>query len=99
MIGSQRSAAVASGLTLSGSVYDVASDSAIQSERDAHMALYRGQMGSYNQTNAASNYRSQAAMSRSAGSSARRNSYWQAGSTLLAGAASAAGGYASFRKG
>ena len=96
-IGSQRTAAAHSGLTLSGSVLDVMSDTSIQSEQDIQLALYRGQIGAYNQQGAATNFRNQATMTRMAGANAKRGAYFQAAGTLLSGIGQAAGGYANFR--
>ena len=97
-MGSQRAAAAASGLTISGSVLDTMGDSALQSEKDIQMAYYRGKVGAYNQGNQASNFRSQAGMTRTAGANAARSSYFQAGGSILSGFSQAAGSYANVRK-
>lgn len=96
-LGSQRTAVASAGLTLSGSALDVMSDSAIQSEQDIYMTLYRGQVSSQNTGQRASNLYSQAGMTRTSGRNAARSSVLSAGGTLLGGASSAAGGYANFR--
>lgn len=97
-MGSQRAAAAASGVTISGSVLDTMGDSALQSEKDIQMAYYRGKVGAYNQSNQASNYRSQAGMTRTAGANAARSSYFQAGGSILSGFAQAGSSFANFRK-
>lgn len=98
VLGSNRTAAAASGLMLSGSVIDVMGDTALQTEKEISMAYYRGNVSAQNSRNQASNFRSQAVMSRSAGANAKRGSYFQAAGTLLSSAASAGANYANFKK-
>jgi hypothetical protein len=95
---SNRTAAAASGLTLSGSVLDVMGDTSLQAEKDISMAYYRGSVNSQNSMNQASNLRSQAVMTRSAGANAKRGAYFQAAGTLISSAASAGSSYANFKK-
>ena len=97
VLGSQKAAASASGLTISGSVTDVMTDTSIQAEKEIQMALYRGEIGAYNQRNRSTALRSDASMSRSAGRSALTSSYWGATGALVSGFSSAAGSYAKFK--
>jgi hypothetical protein len=97
-LSSQRVAAAHSGISLTGSFNDLALDTSIQSEKDIQMALYKGQIGAYNQQGVAQNYRTQASLTRMAGANAKRSSYYQAAGTLLSGAAQAGSSYANFRK-
>lgn len=98
VLASNRTAAAASGLMLSGSVIDVMGDTSLQAEKEISMAYYRGDVSTQNSRNQASNFRSQAVMTRSAGANAKRGAYFQAAGTLIGGGASAAGSYASFKK-
>lgn len=97
-LGSQRASAAHSGLTISGSVLDTMGDSAIASETDIQMTLYRGRMGAYNTGQRSANLLTQASMTRTAGRNAARSANLSAGGTLLGGVSNAAGGYASFRR-
>lgn len=98
VLSSQRSAAANSGLMISGSVNDVMMDSAIESEKEAQMAIYRGNINAYNMRQQGVNYRTQASLTRMAGSNAKKASRFTAGSTLLTGAANAGLSYASMKK-
>jgi hypothetical protein len=98
-LGSQRAAAAASGLTISGSVIDVMNDSAIEAEKEIQMSIYRGNIAAQNRRGEADNLRQRAKLTRMSGRNAQRTSFYQAGGTLLSGAASAGAGYASFKKG
>lgn len=97
-LATQRTDAVSSGLTISGSVLDTMGDSALASEKEIQLAYYRGRMGAYNQTQRASNSRVQATMLRASGRNARTSANWQAGGTLLSTAASSSYSYANFKK-
>lgn len=97
-LSSQRSAAANAGLMISGSVLDVMGDTAIESEKEAHMALYRGDINAYNQRNQGANYRNQAVLTRMSGANAKKASKLTAASTLLTGAANAGLSYAQIRK-
>lgn len=96
-IGAQAAAAGRSGLTLSGSVIDVMSDTALESERDVANTLYASRTGALNQNMAARDFANQSKLSRAAGKNARTASYIQGGSTLIGGAANAGLTYASIR--
>lgn len=98
MFASNRTAAAASGLTLSGSVLDVMGDTSLQSEKEISMAYYRGNVNAQNSLNQASNMRSQAVMTRASGANAKRGAYFQAAGTLLSSAGSIGSSYANFRK-
>lgn len=98
MFASNRTAAAASGLTLSGSVLDVMGDTSLQSEKEISMAYYRGNVNAQNSLNQANNLRSQAVMTRNAGANAKRGAYFQSAGTLLSSAASIGSSYANFRK-
>lgn len=98
-LASQRTAVAASGLMLSGSALDVMGDTALESEKEIQMALYRGRIGSYNQTQQAANFRNRAVLTRMAGKNAARSYNMQAAGTFLSSAASTSSGYASFKKG
>lgn len=93
VLASQKTAASAAGLTISGSVTDVMSDSAIAAEKDIQMAKYRGDVGAYNSTNEARNLRSQSILTRQAGKNAQRASYFSAGGSLLTGFGAAGAAY------
>ncbi len=98
VLASQRSAVAASGLMISGSAVDVMGDTALASEKEIAMAYYKGQMGAYNQTQQASNFRSQATLSRMSGQNAKRSGLYGAVGTTLSGAASIGTSYAGFKK-
>jgi len=80
MLGSTRAATAGSGLLLEGSAMEVLGENAAQSELDALAIRYAGTVGEVRA-------RAQAATERLQGRAARTSSYWQAGGTLLTGAA------------
>jgi hypothetical protein len=104
-LGRQRAAASASGLTLTGSVYDVGVDTAITAETDIHMATYRGRIGAMNAQTQAQDFLSQGVLSRyqanvtrAAGANRARSAKWTAAGMLLSGGASMASTF-TFNKG
>lgn len=89
-------AAARSGLTITGSVTDTLTDNAIQSEKDAALALYTGEMAGYNRANRASGYRAQATLTRMSGANALRSSRIGAAGTVVSGLSRAAGNVMSY---
>lgn len=84
--GSQRSAVAASGLTLSGSMLDVISDTELQAHLEQSDIYRSGSNRSNSFLQQGSDFRAQSAMSRAAGYNARTNSTLSAGGTLISGA-------------
>ncbi len=86
ILGQQASAASASGLQLNGSVFDVMTDSTIQSQLDQDAARRQSQNRSTGLLGQANDFAAEASMARAAGRAAVTSSYWGAGGTLLSGA-------------
>jgi hypothetical protein len=91
-------AASKSGLGIGGSVVDVMQDTALQSEKDIQMAIYRGQTSAYNSAQEANSLRAQAAMSRASGKNAITGSRIGAFSSLLSNTSSLGLSYASYSR-
>lgn len=91
VLGQQRAATSASGLTLSGSALDVMSDSAIQAEKDIQMAKYRGDVGAYNATNQSRDLQTSSILTRMAGANAKAAARDRSTGALISGFGSALG--------
>ena len=90
LLGRQRALYGKSGVTMEGSPLELMSETAAEGELDALMIERTGSVG-------AQRYQEEATLSRMKGSSARKASYWGAGTTLLTGAGSAASSYGSYK--
>ena len=90
LLGRQRALYGKFGVTMEGSPLELMSETAAEGELDALMIERTGAVR-------AQRYGEEATLSRMKGSSARKASYWGAGTTLLTGAGSAASSYGSYK--
>lgn len=95
LLGAQAAAAASSGLRLNGSVLDVMSDSALQSQLEIGDTIRESNNRASAILQQSSDFTAQAGMSRAAGANAKTSAYWGAGGTLLSGAGRSAEIYAS----
>lgn len=94
---SQQAAAVKSGLTISGSVVDVLSDSAIASETDIQMVKHAGAMAVYNRMSNIQSLQAQRNLTLIAGKNRQKSANLGAFATGISTVGRAAGSFYSFK--